>query len=93
MPKQLKDIETTNGVPVTTTHNEQTLRKVYLGLAAAGIRSQRAIDAVTQMQNQGILFCEKTESWLMLLGFQIVRPVVILRQSTRTRSRDLNVAL
>lgn len=40
------------------THSEDTLFKVYAGLAAAGISGQQAIDAVNQMQNQGILFRE-----------------------------------
>ena len=39
-------------------HDENTLRKVYEGLLAAGIFGQQAVDAVNQMQNQGILFRE-----------------------------------
>jgi hypothetical protein len=61
MNTQLKHLEATNSVSVATTYDEQTLRKVYLGLAAAGIRSQLALDAVAQLQNQGILFREKEE--------------------------------
>lgn len=40
-------------------HNEQTLFKVYAGLAAAGVRGQLAIDAVEQMGKQGVLFREE----------------------------------
>ena len=43
---------------VRVSYDEQTLFKVYAGLAAAGIRGQLAIDAVNQMGNQGILFRE-----------------------------------
>ncbi len=39
-------------------HDENTLRKVYEGLLAAGIFGQQAVDAVNQMTNQGILFRE-----------------------------------
>lgn len=39
--------------------DEDTLRKVYEGLLKAGIFGQQAVDAVNQMQNQGILFREK----------------------------------
>lgn len=41
------------------THDEQTLTKVYEGLAAAGVIGEQAIDAVFQMQNRGILFRER----------------------------------
>lgn len=40
-------------------HDENTLRKVYEGLMKAGIFGQQAVDAVSEMQNQGILFREK----------------------------------
>ena len=40
-------------------HDEDTLKKVYEGLLKAGIFGQQAVDAVNQMQNQGILFREK----------------------------------
>jgi hypothetical protein len=40
-------------------HDEKTLRKVYMGLAAAGVIGQTATDAVNEMQNQGILFRER----------------------------------
>lgn len=43
-----------------THHSEDTLFKVYAGLAAVGIQGQQATDAVFQMQNQGILFRERT---------------------------------
>ncbi len=39
-------------------HDENTLRKVYEGLLAAGIFGQQAVDVVKQIQNQGILFRE-----------------------------------
>ena len=39
-------------------HDENTLRKVYEGLLKAGIFGQQAVDAVSEMQNQGILFRE-----------------------------------
>ncbi len=39
--------------------DENTLRKVYEGLLKAGIFGQQAVDAVSQIQNQGILFREK----------------------------------
>lgn len=40
-------------------HDDSTLAKVYFGLAQAGITGQLAIDAVNQMQNEGILFRER----------------------------------
>lgn len=40
-------------------HDENTLKKVYEGLLAAGIFGQKAVDAVSEMQNQGILFRER----------------------------------
>lgn len=40
-------------------HDEKTLRKVYMGLAAAGVTGQTATDAVNEMQNQGVLFRER----------------------------------
>lgn len=43
---------------VRVVYDEQTLLKVYMGLAAAGVRGQLAIDAVSGMQNQGVLFRE-----------------------------------
>ena len=46
-------------IPDVTGHREATLSKVYAGLNAAGVTGQQAIDAVTMMQNQGILFREK----------------------------------
>jgi hypothetical protein len=39
-------------------HDEKTLRKVYMGLAAAGVTGQAATDVVFEMQNLGILFRE-----------------------------------
>jgi hypothetical protein len=48
-------IEAING----ETFDEDTLPKVYAGLRAAGITGQQAVDAVNQMQNQGILFRER----------------------------------
>lgn len=39
-------------------YDENTLRKVYEGLLKAGIFGQQAVDAVSEMQNQGILFRE-----------------------------------
>lgn len=40
-------------------YDEDTLRKVYAGLEAAGVTGQQAIDAVNQMLNEGILFRER----------------------------------
>lgn len=40
-------------------HDENTLRKVYEGLLKAGIYGQQAVDAVSEMQNQGIIFREQ----------------------------------
>ena len=40
-------------------YDENTLRKVYMGLAAAGVIGQTATDAVNEMQNQGVLFRER----------------------------------
>ena len=48
-------------VPERTRHSEDTLDKVYFGLASAGITGQLAIDAVNAMQNEGILFRERAE--------------------------------
>ncbi len=39
-------------------YDEDTLRKVYEGLLAAGIFGQQAVNAVSEMQNKGILFRE-----------------------------------
>ena len=44
-----------------TTFEEETLAKVYAGLKAAGIYNQDAIDAVNQIQGQGILFRENVK--------------------------------
>lgn len=38
------------------THDDTTLERVYEGLAAAGVKHRQAVDAVNQMQNQGIAF-------------------------------------
>lgn len=43
---------------VNTYHDEDTLKKVYEGLLAAGIFGQQAVDAVNQIQNRRILFRE-----------------------------------
>lgn len=40
-------------------YDKKTVRKVYMGLAAAGVTGQTATDAVFEMQNQGILFRER----------------------------------
>lgn len=40
-------------------HDENTLRKVYEGLLKAGIFGQQAVDVVSEIQNQGILFRER----------------------------------
>lgn len=40
-------------------HDENTLRKVYEGLLKAGIYGQQAVDVVSEIQNQGILFRER----------------------------------
>ena len=53
--------ETENEVPENKEelhYDENTLRKVYEGLLAAGIFGQQAVDAVSEMQNKGILFRE-----------------------------------
>jgi len=47
--------------PERISHSDDTLFKVYAGLAAAGITGQVAQDAVTEMQNQGILFGERED--------------------------------
>lgn len=39
-------------------HDEETMQKVWAGLRAAGLDDTQLIDAVNQMQNQGILFRE-----------------------------------
>lgn len=41
------------------THSEETLRKVYRALERAGVYGIDARDAVTEMQNEGILFRER----------------------------------
>lgn len=41
-----------------TRHSENTLAKVRAGLLRAGLDGQNVIDAIIQMQNQGILFRE-----------------------------------
>lgn len=46
--------------PERVSHNDMTLFKVSMGLKAAGITGQLAIDAIAEMQNQGILFRERT---------------------------------
>lgn len=40
-------------------YDENTLRKVYDALEVAGVTGQQATDAVSQMQNLGILFRER----------------------------------
>lgn len=45
--------------PERVVNNDTTLAKVYFGLANAGVTGQQAIDAVNQMQNEGILFRER----------------------------------
>lgn len=42
------------------THTEDTLNKVYEALSENGIVGQQAIDAVSTMQNKGILFRERS---------------------------------
>jgi len=42
-------------------HNEQTLHKVSNALRRAGLGAQQAIDAISEMQNAGILFRERGE--------------------------------
>lgn len=42
-----------------TTYDDQTLHKVYRALARAGLSHAQASDAVTEMQNEGILFRER----------------------------------
>ncbi|WP_139811887.1 hypothetical protein [Prescottella equi] len=39
-----------------TVYDDTTLKRVYRGLAAAGIEIRQALDVVNQIQNQGILF-------------------------------------
>lgn len=43
-------------------YDENTLTKIYRGLEAAGVTGQQAIDAVFQMQNEGVLFREQLRS-------------------------------
>lgn len=38
---------------------EQTILKVYLALSKVGIHGQMAVDAINELQNEGILFLEK----------------------------------
>lgn len=40
-------------------YDETTLKRVYYGLAKAGIVGEQADDAVNQMQNAGVLFRER----------------------------------
>jgi hypothetical protein len=47
-------------VDETLTYDDTTLFKVYDGLAAAGLSAEQVTDAVSQMQNRGILFRERT---------------------------------
>ena len=39
-------------------HDDQTMTKVYAALMGEGLTEQEAIDAVSAMQNVGILFRE-----------------------------------
>lgn len=41
------------------THDHNTLDKVYKGLTKTGLDHQQAVDAITNMQNEGILFRER----------------------------------
>lgn len=41
------------------TYNEDTLRKVYAALMHEGIYGQKALDVVSAIQNEGILFRER----------------------------------
>lgn len=40
-------------------YDEHTLTKVYLGLKTAGIEGQDAVNAVSSIVNQGIVFRER----------------------------------
>ena len=42
-----------------TYHDENTLDKVWAGLSDAGIPPQQRLDAISAMQNYGILFRER----------------------------------
>ena len=42
-----------------TYHDENTLDKVWAGLSDAGIPPQQRLDAISAMQNNGILFRER----------------------------------
>lgn len=41
------------------THNEDTMTKVYLALRDVGLSEEKAIEAVSNMQNEGVLFRER----------------------------------
>ena len=47
---------------IAVKHDAGTMFNVYAGLSLAGITGQVAIDAVTCMQNSGILFRERVRS-------------------------------
>jgi len=46
----------------TTAHDENTIIKVFSALCRAGLSDQQVSDAITEMQNEGILFRERTNS-------------------------------
>lgn len=52
--------------PERVVSDEGTLMKVYLGLKEAGVTGQQAIDAVSMIQNQGVLFRERFSDEEML---------------------------
>jgi hypothetical protein len=47
------------GLRTSYKHDATTLAKVYEAFAAAGIDIDHTLDAVTQMQNRGIIFQER----------------------------------
>lgn len=42
-------------------HDDQTMLKVYEALLRAGLESEQAVSAITEMQNAGILFRERSK--------------------------------
>jgi len=67
-------------------HDEKTLRKVHMGLAAAGVTGQAATDAVFEMQNQGILFRERCvcgKNRLDEIGHRLDGPCVVVKEVDR----------
>lgn len=82
-------------VPDRTSFSEDTIFKVYKGLELAGFKGAVAMDIVNQIQNQGILFRERTEETVVSsLEIPVASPELLIEVMTeRARQIDLGYTL